>query len=93
VTAKQLGADGVVLGLLSEDGHVDTAQTRRLMELARPLKVTFHRAFDMSRHLNQSLKDLIELGVDRTSGEEQTAELGQAKIAELNRAESDSCSK
>jgi copper homeostasis protein len=88
LTAKQLGADGVVLGLLSEDGHVDTARTRRLMELSRPLKVTFHRAFDMSRHLNQSLKDLIELGVDRilTSGGEQTAELGQAKIAELNRA-------
>ena len=46
--AKQLGADGVVIGLLNPDGTVDKARTAKLIEIARPLSVTFHRAFDMT---------------------------------------------
>src|SRR5579864_8529407 len=86
-TAKQLGADGVVFGILKEDGRIDAARTHRLLEVARPLKVTFHRAFDMSRDLSESLEDVIRAGVDRvlTSGGEQNVELGQAKIAQLHR--------
>jgi copper homeostasis protein len=89
--AKQLGADGVVFGILTEDGRVDAARTHRLVEIARPLKVTFHRAFDMSRDLGESLEDLIRLGVDRvlTSGGEQNVELGQSRIANLQRRAKD----
>jgi copper homeostasis protein len=91
LTAKQLGADGVVFGILKEDGRVDTDRTRRLVGIARPLKVTFHRAFDMSRDLSESLAGVIRAGVDRvlTSGGEQNVELGQAKIAQLNRQAKD----
>src|SRR5215813_685169 len=44
LTAKQLGADGIVFGILENDGRVDTARTRHLVDVVRPLKVTFHRA-------------------------------------------------
>jgi copper homeostasis protein len=71
--AKQLRADGVALGILDQDGVVDTTRCRELLEYVRPLKATFHRAFDMSRNLEPSLEDIIALGFDRilTSGGEQ----------------------
>jgi copper homeostasis protein len=70
--AKRLGANGVVFGLLHEDGTIDLERTRALVNLARPLNVTFHRAFDMARNPLQALEDLISLGIDRvlTSGQE-----------------------
>ncbi len=78
ITAKQRGADGVVFGILKEDGRIDVERTRHLAQLARPLKVTFHRAFDMSRDLNESLDDLLGAQVHRvlTSGGEQSVEDG-----------------
>jgi len=86
-TATQLGADGVVFGILREDGQVDVKRTRRLVDRARPLKVTFHRAFDMSRDLMESLEALIAAGVDRvlTSGGEQKVEDGASKVKELGK--------
>lgn len=86
--AKQLGADGLVFGILDQDGVIDTAKTGNLLELARPLKVTCHRAIDMSRGLRKSLEALIALGVDYvlTSGGEQTAIEGSAAIGRLVRA-------
>jgi copper homeostasis protein len=85
--AKQLRANGIVFGILEEDGEIDTTRTRCLIEIARPLKVTFHRAFDMSRDLNKSLHDVIESGADRvlTSGGEQSVEDGVPAIADLMR--------
>jgi len=85
LAAKELGADGVVFGILKEDGHIDTARTRSLVELARPMNSTFHRAFDMSVDLNQALEDVIHSGIHRvlTSGGEQNAEDGIATIARL----------
>ncbi len=64
-TAKKLGAAGVVFGLLQSDGRIDWKRTQMLVEAARPLSVTFHRAFDVSRDLEESLEALIEIGVDR----------------------------
>lgn len=83
--AKALGADGVVIGLLHPDGTVDKERTAILIALARPLTVTFHRAFDMTANAGQALEDLIELGIERvlTSGHEQTAVDGLAQIAAL----------
>lgn len=88
VTAKQLGADGIVFGILKEDGNVDTARTRHLVEIARPLKSTFHRAFDMSRDFLKALEDVVGCGVDRvlTSGGEQKVENAIATVAELVQA-------
>ncbi len=83
--AKRLGADGVVLGLLDVNANVDVLRTRELVALARPLGVTFHRAFDMTPDLSQSLEDICAAGVDRllTSGGEQTAPQGGRVIAQL----------
>jgi copper homeostasis protein len=83
--AKALGANGVVIGLLHEDGSIDRERTARLVELARPLNVTFHRAFDMSRDPYAALESLIALGLDRvlTSGQEASVLEGLELITKL----------
>ncbi len=83
--ARDLGADGVVFGVLRPDGTIDAETCGRLIEAARPLPVTFHRAFDMTGDPLAALDTLIELGVDRllTSGQEATALEGAELIAEL----------
>ncbi|HTU33719.1 MAG TPA: copper homeostasis protein CutC [Candidatus Acidoferrum sp.] len=86
--AKGFGADGVVLGILTAEGLIDEARMRTLIDHARPMKVTCHRAIDMSRDLRKSLETLIGLGVDYvlTSGGRQTAPEGSVAIARLVRA-------
>ena len=88
LTAKQLGANGVVLGVLTPNGEIDVERTRHLVHLARPLETTFHRAFDMSRNIEKSLADVIEAGADRvlTSGGEQKVEDGIPTVARLLQA-------
>lgn len=83
--AKATGADMIVLGLLTANGEVDLGRTRELVVLARPLPVTFHRAFDMARDADRALEDLIGLGVERvlTSGQERTVVEGLDTIVAL----------
>jgi copper homeostasis protein len=86
-TARDEGADGVVIGLLTPQGEIDLERTRELISLARPLSVTFHRAFDMTPDPMKAMETLIDLGVDRvlTSGQEATVLEGLPLIAELVR--------
>lgn len=83
--ARSAGAQGVVIGALQPDGRIDRTQTAALIGRARPLRVTFHRAFDMTRDPFEALETLIDLGVERvlTSGQEATAWEGADLIAEL----------
>lgn len=83
--AQRRGADGVVIGLLTRAGQVDRERTRELLELARPMNVTFHRAFDMTAEPFRALNDLVEIGVDRilTSGQQVNAPAGAELIREL----------
>jgi copper homeostasis protein len=82
---KAAGADGVVIGALTPDAEVDTALCARLVEAARPLSVTFHRAFDVTRTPEAAFEDVIALGADRllTSGAAPTALEGADLIADL----------
>jgi copper homeostasis protein len=90
-TAKAEKADGVVIGLLNADGTIDAVRTRTLISRARPLSVTFHRAFDMTPDPFAALETLIGLGVDRvlTSGQEATVLEGLPLIVELIRRAGD----
>jgi copper homeostasis protein len=85
-TAGDAGADGVVLGILHPNGTVDKERTRALLDLARPMSVTFHRAFDMTRDPIEALDTLIELGIDRvlTSGQAASALEGLPLLTALN---------
>jgi copper homeostasis protein len=82
---KSFGVAGVVLGALTSDGDVDVARLRALVELARPMSVTFHRAFDFARDRERALDALIGLGVDRvlTSGGAATALEGSSELSRL----------
>lgn len=82
---KAAGADGVVIGALTPDRTVDVTLTGRLMEVARPLSVTFHRAFDETADPLAAFGDVLSLGADRllTSGGAPTATEGAEMIREL----------
>ncbi|MEI8059988.1 MAG: copper homeostasis protein CutC [Ferruginibacter sp.] len=87
ITAKQLGCDGVVIGLLNKDGSVDKERSKKLVELAYPMGVTFQRAFDRVNEPFQALEDIIETGCERilTSGLVPSCHTGAALIAQLNK--------
>lgn len=81
------GCDGVVIGILNNDGSIDRKRNEELIKIAHSYKmsVTFHRAFDRSFDLKKSLEDIINLGCDRvlTSGGKKTALEGKAIIKDL----------
>jgi copper homeostasis protein len=83
--AKKLGMNGVVLGILDSKHNIDVARTRDLVELARPLPNTFHRAFDECGDLLQALEGVIRTGAARilTSGDAPRALEGAEMLASL----------
>ena len=88
---KELGCDGLVIGLLQPDGSIDKKRTTALVEAAYPLGVTFHRAFDRVANPFEALEDIIATGCERilTSGLKPTAAEGAETIAQLVRQAND----
>ena len=88
---KQLGCDGIVIGLLNMDGSIDVTRTSELIETAYPMGVTFHRAFDRCKDPFEALEELIEIGCERilTSGQKPSVVDGVDLIAELNKKADD----
>lgn len=84
---KQLGCDGIVIGILNADGTIDKKRTAALIQIAYPMGVTFHRAFDRCKDPFEAMEQLIQLGCERilTSGQRPTAPEGVELITELNR--------
>lgn len=84
---KELGCDGVVIGLLNRDGNIDVKRSAQLVEAAYPIGVTFHRAFDRCRDPFEAMEQLVEMGCERilTSGQLPTVSEGADLIAVLNR--------
>ncbi len=85
LAAKDLGAAGVVVGVLSARGTVDAPAMARLIRAARPMNVTFHRAFDQVAGRGSGLRTLVDLGVERvlTTGGPRTAFAGRGRLGEL----------
>lgn len=85
--ARELGADGVVIGALRRDGTIDLEIVRMLVSAAGELPVTFHRAFDLTPDLAASLDVLAGAGVQRvlSSGGAPNAVEGAAVLADLVR--------
>jgi copper homeostasis protein len=82
---KELGFEGVVFGLLNQDGTIDRENTARLTEAAYPLEVTFHRAFDRCKDPLEALETIIDCGCNRilTSGQEPKVTEGLALVKQL----------
>jgi len=82
---KTIGVKGIVIGMLNPDGTVDKERSQELIQLAAPMEVTFHRAYDMTEDPYQALEDIIDIGATRilTSGHKMTAHEGIPLIAEL----------
>lgn len=83
---KDLGCKGIVSGVLKQDNTLDDERTKVLIDLAKPLPFTFHRAFDDVKNPKETLLHLIGLGAYRvlTSGQKTTAEEGLELLKELN---------
>ena len=87
IVARELGVDGLVIGGLRPDGNIDLSLVRSLIETARELPLTFHRAFDFTPNLAESLESLADAGVKRilTSGGAATAAEGAPVLGDLVR--------
>ncbi len=83
--AGELGADGIVTGILNSDGTIDAERTALLAEYATPMSLTFHRAFDLCRDPKKGLEDIMAAGAARllTSGQAKSALDGSTLIKSL----------
>jgi len=87
LTCRKLGVHGVVIGFLDKNLDIDTKRTADIVKLARPMEVTFHRAFDRCRDWRIALEQIIECGCDRilTSGQRKTAPEGADNLREIQK--------
>lgn len=83
--AKEMKTNGVVIGILKPGGTIDVTRCKELVDIARPMNVTFHRAFDMTKDPFIALEDVIKTGADRllTSGQLNEAPTGAKLIGKL----------
>lgn len=91
IACKKLGADGVVIGILTANGYIDVPRCKALVELASPMQVTFHRAFDVAQNPLKALEDVIATGCNRllSSGQAATASEGATMLKALQTAAGD----
>ena len=84
--AKELGADGIVSGILDADGNIDISRMSELVELSHPLPFTCHRAFDLTSDPFKALEDVISCGAKRilSSGLQNSVPLGIDMLKQLN---------
>jgi copper homeostasis protein len=75
---KELGYSGAVIGLLNEDGSIDVNRTSELVQLAAPMEITFHRAFDRCNDPQKGLEDIIIAGCKRILTSGQVPNVGDA---------------
>lgn len=83
---REIGCDGIVFGILDSVGHVDTQRCGQLIDIAGPMQLTFHRAFDHCKDMERALEDIIRLGFHRilTSGGEVHAHQALSRLRHLN---------
>ena len=88
---KEVGCDGVVIGLLNADGTIDLKRTSKLVDAVYPLGVTFHRAFDRCSNPFEAMEQLIQIGCERilTSGQKPSAPDAVELIEQLYREADD----
>jgi len=88
---RELGCDGVVIGMLAKDGSVDVARCAELIHCAGAMQVTFHRAFDRVKDPMKALEDAVDLGCSRilTSGLQPNVEMGKEMLKALVEAAGD----
>ena len=85
---RELGADGVVIGILRPDGTINLEEMEQLVKIADGIGITMHRAFDVCRDPYEALEQCAALGIDTilTSGQESSARKGRGLLAGLHRA-------
>jgi len=88
---RELGCEGVVIGMLKQDGTIDKTRCSKLVALAYPMSVTFHRAFDRALNPFEALEDIIQIGCERilTSGHKPVAPEGVQLLNDLVRQAND----
>ena len=82
---KKAGGDGVAIGMLKKDGSINKEQCKQLVNIAKPMHVTFHRAFDEGNDLQQNLEDVIDCGCDTllTAGKSENVNSGISNLEQL----------
>lgn len=82
---KTIGCEGVVIGALHKDGSINKEQTKQLVKAAKPMHLTFHRAFDEGNNLQQNLEDVIACYCDTllTSGQNKNVTNGLSNLEQL----------
>jgi copper homeostasis protein len=82
---KQVGCEGVVIGALTKEGNIDVNNTKKMVQAAKPMEVTFNRAFDQVNEPLKALQQVIDCGCDRllTSGTKDNVKEGLGVLKSL----------